>query len=172
MRKNLSLVLLLLALLLLASCKTSYNANMALASGDYERAVKVYRQAIESDPESITLWNKLGRVYFEQQAYAEAADAFAHTLTISPEDANASFYHALALIGAGDRDKGFAELASFRSPGEIYVTNAVRSQAKLIQPKTELTSGDIIRAMRRALKDGIAEQADMDHTILRFTDDN
>lgn len=61
-------------------------ARQAQQSKDPERAAVLYREAVEIYPEFAAAWNNLGNLYMGQQAYLDAAEAFARAAEHAPSD--------------------------------------------------------------------------------------
>ena len=61
-------------------------------SGQFAAAEKDLKAATAANPDFPAAWGTLGRLYFQQQRYAEAADAFAHALKLKPDDANYAYF--------------------------------------------------------------------------------
>jgi hypothetical protein len=78
---------------------------MAMADkrdGAYEDALAHLRRASAQFPGDRVVHNETGRVLFLMRRYAEAADAFARTLAIDPEDLTAHYNLILCRRGLGD----------------------------------------------------------------------
>ena len=74
-------------------------------SGQYQKAVQAFQQAIQMEPASEEAYLHLGNSYFELGSYDAAADAFHHVLKINPSHSTALFYLGLSLI----QQKKYAE---------------------------------------------------------------
>ena len=61
-------------------------------SGQFDAAEKDLKAAIQANPAFPSAWGTLGRLYFQQQRYADAADAFAHALKLKPDDQNYAYF--------------------------------------------------------------------------------
>lgn len=61
-------------------------------SGDFSAAEKDLKAATAANPDFPAAWGTLGRLYFQQQRYAEAADAFAHALKLKPDDQSYAYF--------------------------------------------------------------------------------
>lgn len=64
---------------------------------DYPDAIKWMRQAIELDPKNQAAWYGLGRCYYSQSSFNEAAQAFRYALKLDPKDLRSQMNLALAL---------------------------------------------------------------------------
>lgn len=60
--------------------------------GDFAGAETDLKQAVEANPSFTEAWGTLGRLYFQQERYAEAADAFDHALALRPGDDDYTFF--------------------------------------------------------------------------------
>ncbi len=61
-------------------------------SGQFDAAEKDLVAATQANPSFPAAWGTLGRLYFQQQRYADAADAFAHALKLKPDDQNYAYF--------------------------------------------------------------------------------
>jgi len=61
-------------------------------SGQFAAAEKDLVAATKANPSFPAAWGTLGRLYFQQQRYADAADAFAHALKLKPDDQNYAYF--------------------------------------------------------------------------------
>jgi len=61
-------------------------------SGKFDAAEKDLVAATKANPSFPAAWGTLGRLYFQQQRYADAADAFAHALKLKPDDQNYAYF--------------------------------------------------------------------------------
>ena len=77
-----------------------YNRGEAYARTEqYDRAIADFKKVIELDPNrSFVSWNHLGKVYYQQQEYQKATEAYYEALAVNPE-------YLPALIGLGNVQK-------------------------------------------------------------------
>ncbi len=61
-------------------------------AGQFDAAEKDLKAAVAANPAFPAAWGTLGRLYFQQERYAEAADAFARALALKPDDANYAYF--------------------------------------------------------------------------------
>jgi len=61
-------------------------------AGQFAAAEKDLKAATVANPTFPAAWGTLGRLYFQQQRYAEAADAFAQALKLKPDDQNYAYF--------------------------------------------------------------------------------
>ena len=52
--------------------------------GDYEKAAKYYKMAVDEDPDFIPAWNNLGTLYTRTKRYKKAIKCFINALNIDP----------------------------------------------------------------------------------------
>ncbi|MEJ2666165.1 MAG: tetratricopeptide repeat protein [Deinococcales bacterium] len=61
-------------------------------AGQFAAAEKDLKAATAANADFPAAWGTLGRLYFQQQRYAEAADAFAHALKLKPDDQSYAYF--------------------------------------------------------------------------------
>lgn len=61
-------------------------------AGQFAAAEVDLKAAVAANPAFPAAWGTLGRLYFQQQRYAEAADVFARALALKPDDATYSYF--------------------------------------------------------------------------------
>jgi tetratricopeptide (TPR) repeat protein len=66
----------------------NYMANAYLALGDTEGAIKAYETAIRLNPFRDDIYNSLGKLYFAEERYKEAAEAFVKAVEFWPSAQN------------------------------------------------------------------------------------
>ena len=69
-------------------------ATEAAEKKNYDQAVSLLGQIVESDPKDFEAWEALGRVYFIQKNYSEAEKAYTEALKVHPD-------YLLVLISLG-----------------------------------------------------------------------
>jgi len=87
-------------------------SNLGLAYqrlGQPEMGIAPAREAAALQPANPVVLTNLGWVLLQAKKYAEAVDVYEKAARISPRDANAHYYLALAYLGAGKRDRARAE---------------------------------------------------------------
>ncbi|HED38961.1 MAG TPA: tetratricopeptide repeat protein, partial [Chromatiales bacterium] len=52
--------------------------------GNINKAITLYKQALEVNPQFFALYNNLGSAYYSKGMFQEAADNFLHATTIKP----------------------------------------------------------------------------------------
>jgi len=62
------------------------NGNEFLQSGDYEKALSYYEQALLIKPDDPDLWNQKGIVLRSLGRYDEASDCYNRSLELDPRD--------------------------------------------------------------------------------------
>ena len=63
---------------------TLLEAKRAFEAGDYDAAVRLFKQMIKARPESAELWHNLGQAYQGAGKFVKAADAFDKAATLDP----------------------------------------------------------------------------------------
>lgn len=81
----------------------------ALASGDYKKALELYRVAVEEQPKDAAAQEKLAEVCLNLHLEQEALRAAQSAASLAPEDPGARAVLAKALIRNGDSEGGLAE---------------------------------------------------------------
>ncbi len=71
-------------------------------AGQFAAAEKDLKAAVAANADFPAAWGTLGRLYFQQQRYAEAADAFAHALKLKPDDQNYAYFERESKRLAGE----------------------------------------------------------------------
>lgn len=69
-------------------------ATEAVKNKNYDQAISLFRQIVDSDPADFPAWNELGTIYFIQKNYPEAEKAYAQAILKHPN-------YAVALISLG-----------------------------------------------------------------------
>ena len=69
-----------------------YLGRQAQSFGDYEKAARLYRSALERRPDHLEGLIRLGEVEFQQQNLAEAEDSFGKALSLEPDNVSALFW--------------------------------------------------------------------------------
>lgn len=77
-------------------------AALAKSRGEDEDAIRLYREAIEKDPELASAWNNLGVVLFRRRRLHEAVEAYEKAAKIEPQNADIYFNMGLAHYKLGD----------------------------------------------------------------------
>lgn len=76
--------------------------------GRYDEAIAKLQSVLKQYPRDRVVRNELGRIYFLQKRYSDAAQQFEYTLTIDPEDLQAHYNLMLCYNGLGDEAKAEA----------------------------------------------------------------
>jgi tetratricopeptide (TPR) repeat protein len=80
------------------------------AQGDLDRALEIYRQAVEQDERSVDARMKLGGLHVARQEYRAGAQAFQSAIGLDPENANAFIGLAIAYLHLGQSGAAHAAL--------------------------------------------------------------
>jgi adenylate cyclase len=76
-----------------------------IAIGNYSEAEAAFEAAVKRDPQLYEAYYYVGRAYFAQGKFREAADAFAQAGTIRPDDPTAAALRATSLRNLDDKDE-------------------------------------------------------------------
>jgi len=69
-----------------AEAEQLYVAGYAIRKTDPEKAIKLYKQSMELEPDSPLSYNQIGRALAEQAKYGEAFNYFKKGLSVKPND--------------------------------------------------------------------------------------
>ncbi|MFX1450767.1 MAG: tetratricopeptide repeat protein [Promethearchaeota archaeon] len=70
----------------LSLCKTQLAEVYAFKKEEYEKAIKLCKEALEIDVDRVFAWYILGHIYFVEENYNKAIEAFKMILSIDPEN--------------------------------------------------------------------------------------
>lgn len=84
-----------------ASSLAYEKAREAAQHGDYITAERCYREALETEPHSVELWNGLGVALNRQNRFTDAADAFRTALKLAPSISGIRLNLGIALFRGG-----------------------------------------------------------------------
>ncbi len=85
----------------LKDSSTPQVAGGAGSASSFAQQIEETKKLLESQPESVNLWTKLGNLYFDTDQYANAIDAYSKSLAIEPDNA-----HVLTDLGVMYRRNG------------------------------------------------------------------
>ena len=153
-----ALAALLCCSMLATGCSTAMRGSMALSNGDTTQALALYQQALEKEPDSLYLRQRIGLTYFAMKDYASAEATFQDILTRAPGEPEATFYLGLSRIGKGEREQGLDMLEKLHWPYKYLQQKAVREEAQRLRKHPEMSPAEIFQAMQDALAAGIQEQ--------------
>jgi len=155
LRAHIPLHLVLSALLLACvGCSPAVRGSMALTRGDYDQALAQYHEALQKDPESVYLRQRIGLTYFAMPDYPRAEASFSNILLLAPDEPNATFYLGLSRIGKGERASALKGLTTFHWPFKFYQQKFVREEAERLLNHPDMPAGETIRSMQDALELG------------------
>jgi len=89
--------------------------------GDWEQGEKHLRNALDNLPDpdleglAVEAWMALGKMFFHEERYPEAVDAFARALQLSPGTSEAWYQLSLILYRLGKKDEARATMARFHT---------------------------------------------------------
>lgn len=78
----------------------------AQRDGDLDKAIALYKQSINANPELSGVWTNMGVAMMAKQNFPAAAEAFKHALDLSPTDSR-----PLVNLGVAYLDRGWADQA-------------------------------------------------------------
>lgn len=81
-------------------------ALKAQRGGELDKAISLYKQSINANPELSGVWTNMGVAMMEKQNFAAAAEAFKKALDLSPTDSR-----PLVNLGVAYLDRGWADQA-------------------------------------------------------------
>ena len=105
------------------------------AAGDYEGALRSLTACTAQYPRDRVALNQMGRVYFLQKKYAEAARLFEHTLTVDAEDVQAHYNLMLCYRGMGQNDLAEREQKLFLRFKADESAQALTAKPRLLNPE-------------------------------------
>lgn len=77
-------------------------AESYAASGDYENAIKQYREILEKEPANISIQRELAQAYIWNKQYDQAKEILKGILENNPQDSEAKLLLAKALQYSGE----------------------------------------------------------------------
>lgn len=122
-------VLLLTAGLLFAlalpgfSENTLEQANSSYSSGDYEKALELYQQALDEEGESAAVYYNMGNCYYRLNRVAPSILNYERALLLNPGDRDIRFNLEIARLKAVDR---------IEPVGEFFLSSWLRSLSNLM----------------------------------------
>jgi tetratricopeptide (TPR) repeat protein len=128
--------------------------NLALTRGDYQGAEAEFSAILARSPDDAVAMSRLGETYYRAGRFREAAGEYQAALAHRPDDPGDQLGLGLALVGAGERDRGFAVLKSFVHPDVYRVQEAVRDEAGLLEPRPDLPLAEVERRLGQAWQRG------------------
>jgi len=115
--------------------------NMQNDHGNFEEAVKSYRQAVALDPKNMDLHNYLGEALFQGNHIEEALAAFKAGLDVNPTNPEALFDYGYVLLMGKNDPQG-----------------AIQSWEKLIQTNPKFDQLDRVRQLIETVKERSKEK--------------
>lgn len=117
----------------------SLRAQKAQTEGRADEAIELYRRALDLQPNMRGLWNNLGALLIERQAYLDAVEALKREAELSPDDPR-----PYANIGLAYKEAGFADsmlryhlMALERDPNWIDSLRGVAQAARRLNKADE-----------------------------------
>ena len=169
--KSLPAELLLAGLLALTvvfgGCSTAMRGSLALAKGDYDQALSLYQEALQNEPDSLHLRQRIGLTYFAMKDYARAEASFRDILQRAPGEPNALFYLGLSRIGKGEAQAALTDLTTFHWPFKFYQQKFVQEEAARLLGHQEMPPDEAISSLQDALELGRHEQMLLERDMQR-----
>ena len=72
-------------------------ANIAKEHGDYDEALKLFKEVLETNPVATDAYVGMGDIYLAKQDWSQAEPAFARAAKLEPRDFDAQFGHGVSL---------------------------------------------------------------------------
>ena len=94
-------------------------AARALAAGDHAKAIQLYEQSLDANPNNAGDWEQLGRAYLQASRYADAAHAFQSAIDKGYASPYGKYNLACAYARLGEKVRALdllAEVVSMRVP--------------------------------------------------------
>ncbi len=85
---------------------TPQTAGGMSSGGGFEQQIEDTKRLLESQPNSVNLWTKLGNLYFDTNQPAKAIDAYSNSIALNPNDP-----HVLTDLGVMYRRNGNSQKA-------------------------------------------------------------
>lgn len=159
MRRNRTTFCLVAAFLFLTSCSPTLLelANEKLRIGDYNAAVDLYKEYLETQPDALTPERKLGYALLKTGNAADAAVRFKRVLAEFPEDSFSTLYLGLAYLHVGERDKVLSTWKNYPSGKSSKVAAEIKKQVKFIADSEPELSDELIAAVDFAITAAVDE---------------
>lgn len=127
----------------------SLRAQKAQKAGKTDQAIDLYRRALDLQPNMRGVWNNLGNLLIEKQAYLDAVEALKREADLSPDDPRPYSNLGLAYYRAGWAEESlrYHQLALERDP---YCADSLRGVAQAAQ-RINRADDKIAEILRRGL---------------------
>jgi tetratricopeptide (TPR) repeat protein len=99
-------------------------ARVASLAGDQEKAITIYRQAIQKHPKEASLWFDLGMCHARRKEWAPAVQSMETALELDPRNRNMAKGLGLTLARAGRIDESVACLTKVFGPAQAHYSVA------------------------------------------------
>lgn len=100
---------------------TQRSVSKGTISIELMEKIEDLKETVQEDPKDLAAWLKLGDIYFDYNRYREAIDAYAHYLSIKPEDSDIRTKMGMMLRGLEDFD---AAIETFKKAAQINPRHA------------------------------------------------
>jgi len=107
-------------------------AAAAEAAGQWDEAIRVYRQVLDREPQRIDLWVRLSQVYAMTNAPLNALNAIRHARTLAPNDPDYLRAEATLATWHGDYQlaaRSYRQLAAIEKTDDDVMLNLARVSA-------------------------------------------
>jgi tetratricopeptide (TPR) repeat protein len=104
-------------------------------AGDYDGAAASLSDVLQQYPRDRVALNQLGRVYFLERRYREAAALFQRTLAVDPEDVQAHYNLMLCYRGLRDNDQASREEALFLRFKADESAQSITAKPRMLSPE-------------------------------------
>jgi serine/threonine-protein kinase len=104
----------------------SNQAEFAYFSRDYNRALRLYRETLESDPQFISAHIETGMTYLAKNAPQQAIDWFNKALALTHEEASPVVGLAIAYAGRGETQRARQLLSDLESAGRPFYLSHIQ----------------------------------------------
>lgn len=110
-------------------------AAIAEAKGDLEQAVQLAKDALEHSPDNRSAAMTLGRVYLSERKWDEALPVLEHMVEKAPYDHEPRLLYGRALVGAGQRERGEAQIKQATELKDTFLKFADLHQEAIKNPE-------------------------------------
>jgi tetratricopeptide (TPR) repeat protein len=146
-----------------------YLADVALAGGDNETALKLYEKIIPLVPQAPNTWLAMGKARLNLKQYAPAIEALQKALAQDPALAEAYFLLSLAYSETGKMNEAIAQLENYNQkvPGDA---SALNNLALLYEQSGQKTKARLTWLKLKALSPDAAYRERVEKHLLRLAE--
>ena len=95
------------------SIHTDILARIAHAEKQYDKAIELYQQIINENPEASSVYRRLGSTYVENSEPLKAIDCYQKFITQNPKDALINYHLSMAYDAANKKNKAKKSMRKF-----------------------------------------------------------